>query len=42
MKEYTKKRLKNQLRIHWKWLKNLKYIELYDYIVPLIENNEKK
>jgi hypothetical protein len=36
------KRLRNQLRIHWRWLKDLNDKELADFIIALYKkwNNE--
>ncbi len=41
--DIIKSRIDNQLRIHWKWLKNKKdYKEIVDFIFALIDNNLKK
>ena len=44
MKNYIKKRIKNQLRIHWHWLSKSKYQSVTKFIIATIEraeNNEK-
>lgn len=40
--DYLNARIENQLRIHWKWLKNMEYEHLHKFIMAIIENADKK
>jgi len=38
--DWLEKRLDNQLRIHWKWLKNADPESVTKFIMAIIKNNE--
>lgn len=38
--DWLEKRLENQLRIHWKWLKNTDSENVSKFIMSIIKNNE--
>ena len=38
--DWLEKRLENQLRIHWKWLKNSNSESVTKFIMAIIKNNE--
>lgn len=38
--DWLEERLKNQLRIHWKWLKNTDPEKVAEFIMAIIKNNE--
>jgi len=38
--DWLEKRLENQLRIHWKWLKNTDSESVSKFIMAIIKNNQ--
>lgn len=40
--ELIEKRVRNQLRIHWYWLKNRSYLEVAEFISAIIRKGEEK
>jgi len=39
--DYLNARIENQLRIHWKWLKNMDYEHLHKFIMNIIDKKEE-